>query len=149
MSNNKLTPEQMKRVFNTGAMNGKSWANIMDENNATAAAAYARMTPAQKAAHKAEKKRISNLYNIPSSGATRRNNGARAWGTRRNNGARRNNGTRRNHNARAAWRPRPGKVMRECRDNRTGCARHQTTGDCKFVHSDEPEFAHLRANQRL
>jgi hypothetical protein len=39
--------------------------------------------------------------------------------------------------------------MRECRDNRVGCQRHQTTGDCKFIHSDEPEFEHLRADQRL
>jgi len=165
MSNKKLTPEQLKAVFNTGNMNGKSWANMMDENNAREAAAYAAMTPAQKANHTARKKRLSNLYNIPPMGATRRNNhrpprpngrGA-AWGSRRNNwrgavwGSRRNNrgAPARGAPAANAWRPRPGKVMRECRDNRTGCERHQGTGDCKFIHTGEPEFAHLRANQRL
>jgi hypothetical protein len=186
MSNENLTPEQLKAVFNTGNMNGKSWANMADENNAREAAAYAAMTPAQKANHNARKKRLSNLYNIPPMGATRRNNrmpprpngrgAAAAWGSRRNNrgagaawGSRRNNrgagaawGSRRNNRgapargapargapAANAWRPRAGKVMRECRDNRTGCARHQATGDCKFIHTGEPEFAHLRANQRL
>ena len=167
MSNYKLTPEQIKSVFNTSNMNGKSWANIMDEHDAAEARNYALMTPAQKAAHNAHKKKMSTFYNTPPvpASATRRNNG-RGASSRRNNGrgasSRRNNraptraawGSRRNNSRgaaapSAAFKPRPGKVMRECRDNRTGCERHQATGDCKFIHTGEPEFAHLRANQRL
>ena len=161
MSNNKLTPAQLNRVFNTSNMNGKSWADIMDEKNAE----YAAMTPAAKAAHNAQKKRlaaynlppiITRRNNAPAAAATRRQNNGRGAAARYNNrgpASRRNNrafGSRRNNRtAAAAWKPRAGKVMRECRDSRTGCARHQATGDCKFIHPDEPEYAHLRANQRL
>lgn len=46
--------------------------------------------------------------------------------------------------------PRPGKFMKECKDDckAEGCARHKTTGDCKFVHRDEPEHGMLRENQK-
>lgn len=52
--------------------------------------------------------------------------------------------------AAAAARPRAGKVMRECRAGCTeeGCHRHKTTGDCKFVHQDEPEYRMLRPDQK-
>lgn len=63
---------------------------------------------------------------------------------------------RRGHSPAAAHRrhspakPRPGKFMRECRADCTeeGCARHKTTGNCKFVHKDEPEYAMLRPDQK-
>jgi hypothetical protein len=136
----------------------KSWANIVEADEEREAAAYAAMSPANKARYNEKQKRVSAL-SMP---ATRRNNGLgrpprhntmrsnrgpRA-ATRNNRGPRRNNrgaATRRNN----AARPRPGKFMRECRSNPTGCARHRNTHNCKFVHSDEPEFAMLRANQRL
>jgi len=51
---------------------------------------------------------------------------------------------------RSPAKPRPGKFMRECRADCTeeGCARHKTTGNCKFVHKDEPEYAMLRPDQK-
>lgn len=154
----------------------KSWANIMNEDDEKEAAAYAAMSPANKARRNEHKRRIAAL-SFPPVAATRRNNGAArgrpprhnatrgnrgasgfgaraAAATRNNRGPRRNNrgasgfgaaATRRNN----ADRPRPGKFMRECRNNPTGCARHRNTHNCKFVHSDEPEFPMLRANQRL
>jgi hypothetical protein len=47
--------------------------------------------------------------------------------------------------------PRPGKFMRECRDNSKseGCVRHKGTHNCKFVHRDEPEWQMLREDQKV
>jgi hypothetical protein len=47
--------------------------------------------------------------------------------------------------------PRPGKFMKECRADCTseGCARQKATGDCKFVHKGEPEYAMLRDDQKV
>jgi hypothetical protein len=52
--------------------------------------------------------------------------------------------------AAAEPRPRPGKFMKECRADCTneGCARHKATGNCKFIHKDEPEYAMLREDQK-
>jgi hypothetical protein len=144
-------------IFNT-----KSWANIVEEEEEKEAAAYAAMSPANKARHNEHKRQIAAL-SFPPVGVTRRNNRAARGRRPRNNATRGNRGPRRNNRGAAAWgraapaaaaapaavRPRLGKFMRECRNNPTGCARHQTTHNCKFVHSDEPEFPMLRANQRL
>ena len=48
-------------------------------------------------------------------------------------------------------RPRPGKFMKECRADCTaeGCARQKATGNCKFVHKKEPEYAMLRDDQKV
>jgi hypothetical protein len=53
--------------------------------------------------------------------------------------------------AASAVKPRPGKFMKECRADCTaeGCARQKATGDCKFVHKDEPEYAMLRDDQKV
>jgi len=46
--------------------------------------------------------------------------------------------------------PRPGKFMKECKmnDGPGGCARQKCTGDCKFVHRNEPEWKMLRDDQK-
>jgi hypothetical protein len=40
--------------------------------------------------------------------------------------------------------------MKECKGDCTaeGCARHRATGNCKFIHKDEPEYAMLRPDQK-
>ena len=61
------------------------------------------------------------------------------------------NKTRKRENkSNAGPKPRPGKFMRECKLNSEpeGCPRHKTTGDCKFIHRDEPEWAMLREDQK-
>jgi hypothetical protein len=47
--------------------------------------------------------------------------------------------------------PRPGKFMKQCKQDceDSGCRRHKTTGDCKFVHRGEPEYEMLRNDQKL
>jgi hypothetical protein len=50
--------------------------------------------------------------------------------------------------ARAQPKPRPGKVMRECKSSNVVHA-HETSGaPCKFVHKNEPEFGMLRPDQK-
>ena len=47
----------------------------------------------------------------------------------------------------AAPKPRPGKVMKECRTNNAMHA-HESGAPCKYVHKNEPEFGMLRAEQK-
>jgi len=45
--------------------------------------------------------------------------------------------------------PRPGKMMRECKDDEGGCHRHKATGNCKFIHRGEPEWNMLEPGQKM
>jgi hypothetical protein len=47
----------------------------------------------------------------------------------------------------AAPKPRPGKVMKECRTNNAMHA-HESGAACKYVHKNEPEFGMLRPDQK-
>jgi hypothetical protein len=47
----------------------------------------------------------------------------------------------------AAPKPRPGKVMKECRTNNAMHA-HESGAPCKYVHKNEPEFGMLRPDQK-
>jgi hypothetical protein len=89
-----------------------------------------------------------------SSSATRRARPHRHFGNHNNRGHTRSHA--RTHRAAAPaaaapeQKPRPGKFMKECRADCTaeGCARQKATGNCKFVHKDEPEYAMLREDQK-
>ena len=115
------------------------------------AASNEKKTRTRRAARNAnaEKQKQAARNNYKATKGTRR--GARLpWHTPSPNNAgngRRN--TRRRSPPAAKPKPRKGKVMRECRANKAGCERHIKTGDCKFVHRDEPEWEMLRADQKL
>ena len=53
------------------------------------------------------------------------------------------------HGSHKCGQPRKGKMMRECKEDAAGCARHRGTANCKFVHRGEPEWNMLRPEQKM
>jgi len=123
-------------------LNGKSWAQEMrNELNAKAAARTPEQVAANNAARNALNRELATIRAAKNAApVAMRNFGSLANAAPRRVTPmvpRRVNGPK----------PRPGKVMKECR---TSNVTHDLEGKgaCKFVHKDEPEYAMLRPEQK-
>ena len=140
-----VTENNLRALRAHANLGNKSWANIMEEDEAAEAAlpinARRRKFNAAEAEAAASRPAVPERAPFVSRGprAMNRIEGARLAAAPRGAPAPRGFG--------AAPKPRPGKVMKECRTNNAMHA-HESGAPCKYVHKNEPEFGMLRPDQK-
>jgi len=143
-----VTENNLRALRAHANLGNKSWANIMEEDEAAEAAlpinARRRKFNAAEAEAPASRPAVPERAPFVSRGprAMNRIEGARLAAAPRG-GPR---GAAPAGRA-AAPKPRPGKVMKECRTNNAMHA-HESGAPCKYVHKNEPEFGMLRPDQK-
>jgi len=143
-----VTENNLRALRAHANLGNKSWANIMEEDEAAEAAlpinARRRKYNAAEAEAAASRPAVPERAPFVSRGprAMNRIEGARLAAAAPRGGPRGAPAGRA-----AAPKPRPGKVMKECRTNNAMHA-HESGAPCKYVHKNEPEFGMLRPDQK-
>ena len=145
-----VTENNLRALRAHANLGNKSWANIMEEDEAAEAAlpinARRRKFNASEAEAAASRPAVPERAPFVSRGprAMNRIEGARLASASAPRGGPRGAAPA---GRAAAPKPRPGKVMKECRTNNAMHA-HESGAPCKYVHKNEPEFGMLRPDQK-
>jgi len=147
-----VTENNLRALRAHANLGNKSWANIMDEENEAEEALPINARRRKFNAAEAEASASASRPAVPERApyvsrgprAMNRIEGARMAAAPRGGPAGRGAAPA---GRAAAPKPRPGKVMKECRTNNAMHA-HESGAPCKYVHKNEPEFGMLRPDQK-
>ena len=149
-----LTENNLRTLRAHANLGSKSWANIMDEDEAAEAALpinarRRKYNATEMEEPAAPRPAVPERAPFVSRGprAMNRIEGSRMAASSAPRGAPARRAAPAPAGRAAAPKPRPGKVMKECRTNNAMHA-HESGAPCKYVHKNEPEFGMLRPDQK-